>query len=82
MASYKNDASFKSAMAQYYQMSLTILQRDYEKIMNLEEVAENYAGKIKICKLDVDSNQESAQKYSIRGQSDLFSKPPTRTNIQ
>lgn len=33
----------------------------------LEEVAESYAGKVKICKVDVDSNKESAQKYGIRG---------------
>ena len=33
----------------------------------LEEVAESYAGKVKICKVDVDSNKESAAKYGIRG---------------
>ena len=33
----------------------------------LEEVAESYAGKIKIVKVDVDSNKEIAQKQGIRG---------------
>ena len=33
----------------------------------LEEVAESYAGKIKIVKVDVDSNKEIAQKHAIRG---------------
>lgn len=33
----------------------------------LEEVAEGYAGKVKVCKLDVDSNKEAAAKYGIRG---------------
>lgn len=33
----------------------------------LEEVAESYAGKIKIVKVDVDSNKEIAQKHGIRG---------------
>tara|TARA_B110000977_G_C10945747_1_gene442664 strand:+ start:486 stop:812 length:327 start_codon:yes stop_codon:yes gene_type:complete len=33
----------------------------------LEEVAANYEGKIKVCKVDVDSNKEAAQKYGIRG---------------
>ena len=33
----------------------------------LEEVAEAYAGKVKIVKVDVDSNKEIAQKHGIRG---------------
>ncbi len=33
----------------------------------LEEVAESYAGKVKICKVDVDNNKEAAEKYGIRG---------------
>ena len=33
----------------------------------LEEVAENYEGKIKVVKVDVDANKEAAQKYGIRG---------------
>lgn len=33
----------------------------------LEEVADTYEGKVKVCKVDVDSNKESAQKYGIRG---------------
>jgi thioredoxin 1 len=32
----------------------------------LDEVASEYAGKLKIAKLDVDQNAETAQKYSIR----------------
>ena len=33
----------------------------------LEEVADTYQGKVKVCKVDVDSNKESAAKYGIRG---------------
>ncbi len=33
----------------------------------LEEIAEEYSGKLKVCKLDVDSNPETPQKYSVRG---------------
>ena len=33
----------------------------------LEEVADNYEGKVKVCKVDVDSNKDSAAKYGIRG---------------
>ena len=33
----------------------------------LDELAGEYAGKIKICKMDVDSNQETPAKFSIRG---------------
>lgn len=33
----------------------------------LDEVAEEYAGRVKICKIDVDSNSETPQKYGIRG---------------
>ena len=33
----------------------------------LEEVAESYADKVKVCKMDVDSNQLTPQKYGIRG---------------
>ena len=33
----------------------------------LEEVADNYEGKVKVVKVDVDSNKDSAQKYGIRG---------------
>jgi len=33
----------------------------------LEEVAANYEGKLKVVKVDVDSNKESAQKYGVRG---------------
>ncbi|MEX2488772.1 MAG: thioredoxin TrxA [Pseudomonadales bacterium] len=33
----------------------------------LEEIAEEYDGKMKICKLDIDSNEETPPKYGIRG---------------
>ena len=33
----------------------------------LEEIAKDYEGKIKICKMDVDSNQDTPQKFGIRG---------------
>ena len=33
----------------------------------LAEVADEYAGKIKICKMDVDANTETAPKLGIRG---------------
>ena len=33
----------------------------------LEEIAGEYGEKIKICKLDIDSNQETPPKYGIRG---------------
>lgn len=33
----------------------------------LDEVAETYAGKIKICKLDIDANKETPPKFGIRG---------------
>lgn len=33
----------------------------------LEEIAENYGDKLKVCKVDVDSNKEAAQKFGIRG---------------
>ena len=33
----------------------------------IEGLAETYDGKVKICKLDVDSNQESAIRFGIRG---------------
>ena len=33
----------------------------------LEEVASNYAGKLKVCKIDVDANKEAASKYNVRG---------------
>ncbi|MCZ6890351.1 MAG: thioredoxin TrxA [Gammaproteobacteria bacterium] len=33
----------------------------------LEEIADEYADKIKVCKLDIDSNQQTPPKYGIRG---------------
>ena len=33
----------------------------------LDEIATEYAGKIKICKVDVDSNPEAAAKFNVRG---------------
>jgi thioredoxin 1 len=33
----------------------------------LDELADEYAGKVKICKIDVDNNREVAAKYNVRG---------------
>jgi thioredoxin 1 len=33
----------------------------------LDELANEYAGKIKICKVDVDSNPETPAKFNVRG---------------
>ena len=33
----------------------------------LEELAGDYDGKLKICKLDIDANTQTAPKYGIRG---------------
>ena len=33
----------------------------------LDELAEEYAGKLKVCKLDVDANPDTAPKYNIKG---------------
>ena len=33
----------------------------------LDELADEYDGKIKICKMDVDSNPETPMKYNVRG---------------
>ena len=33
----------------------------------LEEIAAEYAGKIRVCKLDIDSNEDTPPKYGIRG---------------
>ena len=33
----------------------------------LEEIAEEYAGRVEVCKLDIDANQEIPPKYGIRG---------------
>ncbi len=33
----------------------------------LEEIAVEYDGKMKICKLDIDANEETPPKYGIRG---------------
>ena len=33
----------------------------------LDEIADEYAGKVKICKVDVDSNPETAAKFNVRG---------------
>ena len=32
----------------------------------LDEISEDYAGKLKVCKMDVDSNQELAVQYGVR----------------
>lgn len=33
----------------------------------LEEIAKEYDGKIKVCKLDIDANEATPPKYGIRG---------------
>ena len=33
----------------------------------LEEIASEYDGKIKVCKLDIDANESTPPKYGIRG---------------
>jgi thioredoxin 1 len=33
----------------------------------LTEIATEYAGRIKVCKLDIDANQDTPPKYGIRG---------------
>ena len=33
----------------------------------LEEIADEYDGKLKVCKMDVDANTETATNYGIRG---------------
>jgi thioredoxin 1 len=33
----------------------------------LEELADDYDGKLKVCKLDIDANTQTAPKYGIRG---------------
>ena len=33
----------------------------------LDEIADEYGDKVKICKLDIDANQETPPKYGIRG---------------
>ena len=33
----------------------------------LEEIAKEYDGKMKVCKLDIDSNEATPPKYGIRG---------------
>ena len=33
----------------------------------LEEIASEYDGKIKVCKLDIDANEATPPKYGIRG---------------
>ena len=33
----------------------------------LDELADEYAGKVKICKMDVDNNREVAAKFNVRG---------------
>ena len=33
----------------------------------LDELADEYSGKIKICKMDIDSNRETPMKFNVRG---------------
>jgi thioredoxin 1 len=38
----------------------------------LSEIADEYAGKLKVCKVDVDANAEIPQKFGIRGMPTLI----------
>jgi len=38
----------------------------------LEEIADEYAGKLKICKLNIDENEQTPPKFNIRGISTLM----------
>ena len=38
----------------------------------LEEIAEEYDGKVLVCKVDVDQNQSLAQKYAVRSVPTVF----------
>lgn len=33
----------------------------------LEEIAQEYAGKVKVCKLNIDDNKETPPRYAVRG---------------
>jgi thioredoxin 1 len=33
----------------------------------LDEIATEYAGKVKVCKIDVDANSDTPAKFSVRG---------------
>ena len=33
----------------------------------VEEIAKDYEGRLKVCKMDVDAHKETAEKYGIRG---------------
>jgi thioredoxin 1 len=33
----------------------------------LDEIADDYAGRLKVCKIDVDANREVAAQYGVRG---------------
>ena len=33
----------------------------------LDEIAEEYDGRVKVCKVDVDENQETAARFAVRG---------------
>ena len=33
----------------------------------LDEIAQSYQGKLKVCKLNIDENQETPPKYGVRG---------------
>ncbi|MFZ5654905.1 MAG: thioredoxin TrxA [Pseudomonadota bacterium] len=33
----------------------------------LDEIADEYAGRLKVCKIDVDANRDTAAQYGVRG---------------
>ena len=46
----------------------------------VEEVANEMVGSVKVCKMDVDSNQELAVQYGVRSIPTLIISAPLRTN--
>ena len=62
----------KSLPEQYFIWIFNVLQGDFGRsyILNrpvLDEIAAEYDGKLKVCKVDVDANPEIPPKFGIRG---------------
>ena len=38
-----------------------------DRVYPLDEIADEYADRVKICKIDIDANQATPPKYGIRG---------------
>lgn len=65
------DESFESEVAQSGGLTLVDFWADWcgpcKMIApTVEELAEEYEGRLKVCKLDVDENQRTAQQYAVR----------------